>query len=147
MLRATNSPGNCMVRSNLSPPAPRVPGVGGAAKVFQSRTLWQSMHTHTWLARYSPRATRSGVTSTVRSSGTGTLGNAWVTYRTAPPKIRMMITRRPIRTLSTFFMVSGIGYSKFTDPDAHFQVPYSLTTLATATVFAPWARRTYVPTA
>ncbi len=78
MFFATKLPGKPMVWSNISPPFPSVPGSGGAANLFQSRVLWQSMQTATWLAKYSPRAKRSGVSSTCRSLGTGMSGRACV---------------------------------------------------------------------
>ena len=135
MLRATNSPGNCMVRSNLSPP-PRGYPAWEVRRRCSSHARCGSPCTRTrgWPGTRHAPPVRGHLHGEVLRHGT--LGNAWVTYRTAPPKIGMMITRRPIRTFEHF--LHGVRYwlPKFTDP-TRISSALLLTTLATATVFAP----------
>lgn len=58
ILGSVTSPGtnSALVNANAAPP-PSVPGTIGMEKWPVSRILWQSIHTVTWLARYSPLAT------------------------------------------------------------------------------------------
>src|SRR5690554_62042 len=105
MFLATKVPGKPMDLSKISPPVPSVPGTGGPLNREKSRCAWQSMHSMTWLARYSPRSIRSGVISMVMSSGGPTLGMVSMTH----PRTANTISNtapRPYKVIfKAFFMV------------------------------------------
>ena len=69
MFAAIKTPDTPTLSSKRSPPLPSVSGTGGAPNRLQSRSEWQYMQPNTAVARYPPRATRSGVISTMSSGG------------------------------------------------------------------------------
>ena len=89
---AKSFPGTPSCSSKTSPPFPSVPGLIGAAKYFQSRVGWQSIHPETCVARYFPLAMRSGVRSTVIVEGGSTL-EYFKKKNTMPAAARPIIAR------------------------------------------------------